>query len=61
MEWKQFIFATSLTFKQAVRIEVQFLTNSWYFVSGLIIYFITFTTADKQAVVGVAQQSKAPN
>ena len=48
-------------FKQAVRIEVQFLTNSWYFVSGLIIYLITFTTADKQAVVGVAQQSKAPN
>ena len=24
-------------------------------------YLITFTTAEKQAVVGVAQQSKAPN
>ena len=26
-----------------------------------IIYLITFTTAEKQAVVAVAQQSKAPN
>ena len=27
----------------------------------LFIYLVTFTTAEKQAVVGVAQQSKAPN
>ena len=27
----------------------------------LFTYLITFTTAGKQAVVGVAQQSKAPN
>ena len=27
----------------------------------IVIYLITFTTTEKQAVMGVAQQSEAPN
>ena len=35
-------------------------TTSIY-ILDLFIYLITFTTKEKQAVVGVAQQSEAPN